>query len=274
MQHLQKTGGGVPIMVNQVLETSHLPSSPAPCLCVSVAAPSSILRTHFQVPYPATPLFATLTKTAGVCTNNSQFGSYPSRLETQKERIGRGKPRPTHIEDGAVNARLRFNRVGGGVPGDGGLAEIGFVGHVAGQRCVVAEDSVFSDLLVVAYALKKSPQMRFFIVPGIAAKVEALLERLFAWLGIVLFVPFLEIGFAHRLRIAVSVIAGRFVFAGLRKVGNGEFRDFEDALGALEAVNLRRLAAEVEAEINWRAAVIEKCSVDIGHVAAVREAQD
>src|SRR6266851_2757488 len=28
MQNLQKTGGGVPIMVNQVLETSRLPSSP------------------------------------------------------------------------------------------------------------------------------------------------------------------------------------------------------------------------------------------------------
>src|SRR6266852_6174580 len=274
MQHLQKTGGGVPIMVNQVLETSHLPSSPAPCLCVSVAAPSSILRTHFQVPYPATPLFATLTKTAGVCTNNSQFGSYPSRLETQKERIGRGKPRPTHIEDGAVNARLRFDRVGGGVPGDGGLAEIGFVGHVAGQRGVVAEDSVLCNLLVVAYALEKSPQVRFFIVPGIAAKGEALLERLFAWLGIVLFVPFLEIGFAHRLRIAVSVIAGRFVFAGLRKVGNGEFRDFEDALGALEAVDFLCLTAKIQAEIHRSAAIVEERRVNVGHITAVLEAKD
>jgi hypothetical protein len=62
-------------MVNQVLEPSHLPSSAALCLRVSVAAPSSILRTLFQVPYPATPLFATLTKTAGVCTNNSQSGT-------------------------------------------------------------------------------------------------------------------------------------------------------------------------------------------------------
>src|SRR5713101_2325833 len=36
---------------------------------------SSILRTHFQVPYPATSLFATLTKTAGVCGDSSQFGT-------------------------------------------------------------------------------------------------------------------------------------------------------------------------------------------------------
>src|SRR5882724_6700525 len=34
---------------------------------------SSILRTHFQVPYPATPLFATLTKTAGVYWDSSRF---------------------------------------------------------------------------------------------------------------------------------------------------------------------------------------------------------
>jgi hypothetical protein len=39
---------------------------------------SSILRTFFQVPYPATPLFATLTQTAGVCTNNSHSGTHPA----------------------------------------------------------------------------------------------------------------------------------------------------------------------------------------------------
>src|SRR5229473_1187690 len=169
---------------------------------------------------------------------------------------------------------LRFNLVGGSVPGDGGFAEIGLVGHVAGEGGVVAEDGVFRDLLVVAHALEKSPEVRFLSIPGFTAKSKSLFHRLLAGLGIVVLVPFLEIGFAHRLRIAVSVIAGRFVFAGLRKVGNGEFRDFEDALGTLETVNLRSIAAEIEAEINGRAAVIEECSVDIGHVAAVREAQD
>jgi hypothetical protein len=39
---------------------------------------SSILRTFFQVPYPATPLFAALTQTAGVCTNNSHSGTHPA----------------------------------------------------------------------------------------------------------------------------------------------------------------------------------------------------
>ncbi len=36
---------------------------------------SPIFRTLFQVPYPGSPLFATLTKTAGVCTNNSHSGT-------------------------------------------------------------------------------------------------------------------------------------------------------------------------------------------------------
>jgi hypothetical protein len=43
--------------------------------CKSRAASPSIFRIYFQVPYPATPLPATLTKTAGVCTNNSQLGT-------------------------------------------------------------------------------------------------------------------------------------------------------------------------------------------------------
>ena len=40
---------------------------------------SPIFRIFFQVPYPATSLFATLTKTAGVCTNNSHSGTHRSR---------------------------------------------------------------------------------------------------------------------------------------------------------------------------------------------------
>src|SRR5207249_142567 len=42
---------------------------------------SPIFRIFFQVPYPATPLFATLTKTAGVGTNNSQIETSPFTAE-------------------------------------------------------------------------------------------------------------------------------------------------------------------------------------------------
>ncbi len=61
----EKQGEGWVIMVNHLLETSHPLSSSALRLCVSAASPSSILRTHFQVPYPVSPLLATLTKTPG-----------------------------------------------------------------------------------------------------------------------------------------------------------------------------------------------------------------
>src|SRR5229473_3594169 len=75
----EKQGEGWVIMVNHLLETSHPLSSSALRLCVSAASPSSILRTHSQVPYPLSPLFATLTKTAGVSHPSRQnFGSIPS----------------------------------------------------------------------------------------------------------------------------------------------------------------------------------------------------
>src|SRR6267154_5156345 len=54
-------------MVNHLLETSPPLSSSAPPLTVPAPHPSSILRTHFQVPYPVSPLLATLTKTPGGC---------------------------------------------------------------------------------------------------------------------------------------------------------------------------------------------------------------
>src|SRR5712671_619910 len=92
-----------------------------------------------------------------------------------------------------------FDLVGGGVPGDGGFAEIGFVGHVAGQRRVVTEDGVFGNLLMVSHALEESPEVGFFLVPGSAAIVEALPDGFLAGLGIVLLVPLLEIGLAHGL---------------------------------------------------------------------------
>ena len=48
---------------------------------------SSILRTHFQVPYPATPLFATLTKTPGVWGYSSLFGTLPTPSKLARNRV-------------------------------------------------------------------------------------------------------------------------------------------------------------------------------------------
>src|SRR2546421_3801181 len=127
---------------------------------------------------------------------------------------------------------------------------------------------------MVSSALEESPEVRFFLIPGSAAITESLLDGLFAGLGIVLLVPFFEISIAKRLRIAGDVIAGRFILAGLREIGDGVFGNFEDALGALEAVNPRRTAAEIQAQITRSATVVEKRGVNIGHVAAVLEAKD
>src|SRR3989475_9702832 len=60
-------------MVNHLLQTSQSISSSALCLCGSVPRPSSILRTHFQVPYPVSPVLVTLTKTLGAWGHSSHF---------------------------------------------------------------------------------------------------------------------------------------------------------------------------------------------------------
>src|SRR5437660_4146431 len=74
---------------------------PSPCLCSSMATPSPVLRTHFQVPYPASPVFATLTKTAGVCTNNSQLATTPLlsfNFQLSTVNLLRASPRVTNHE--------------------------------------------------------------------------------------------------------------------------------------------------------------------------------
>src|SRR5882762_3434315 len=68
-RHPRNPPGNVPLCT---LRVSALRS---PTLSLQHPRLSPIFRIFFQVPYPATPLFATLTKTAEVCTNNSHSGS-------------------------------------------------------------------------------------------------------------------------------------------------------------------------------------------------------
>jgi hypothetical protein len=80
---------------------------------------SSIFRTLFQVPYLPSPLFATLTKTAGVCTYNSHSGTHPYHslvgrsLRTRRSRLGRGGPDvslpvlPFNFQPSTVDRRSR-----------------------------------------------------------------------------------------------------------------------------------------------------------------------
>src|SRR5712664_469167 len=168
--------------------------------------------------------------------------------------------------------RLRFYFFA--VPGSGSFAEVGFVGQVAGQRGVVAEDYVFNAGWAGAHGLEVGPEVRLFLVPGNAAEGEALQAGLFAGSGIVLPVPLVDVFFAHGAGETGRVVAGRFILAGLRVVSEREFGDFEDALGAVEAIDFRRFGAEVEAEVDGNIAVLEERGVNVGHVAAVFPAED
>src|SRR5258706_10532801 len=89
-----------------------------------------------------------------------------------------------------------------------------------------------------------------------------------------LFVPFVDVVFAHGTGKTGRVIAGTFIFAGLRIVRQRELSDFENALGAAEAINFRRLGAKIQAEINGDLAVLEQSGVNVGDVAALFPAEN
>src|SRR5450432_4131643 len=98
----------------------------------------------------------------------------------------------------ATYERSALDGAGGLVPHGGKLAEEGFVGHVAGQRGVVAEDDVLGDWLARTNRLEIIPQMRLQIVEGITGIGEAFGNRLLAWDWIVLLVPLLLVFGEHR----------------------------------------------------------------------------
>jgi hypothetical protein len=56
------------------------------------------------------------------------------------------------------------------VPSSGGLAEIGFIGQVTGQRGVVPENDVFNVRLASANRFEIGPHVRLLLVPGNAAE--------------------------------------------------------------------------------------------------------
>src|SRR5260221_14569442 len=132
-----------------------------------------------------------------------------------------------------------LDTAGGGVPGDGGAAEVGFVGHVAGEGGVVAEDHVFDDRLSGANVLEEIPEVRADIVVGITLVGVGFDERFLTGSNVVLGVPLLEVFGAHGRSIARGVVAGIFVLAGLGRKGEPGSGDFERAFGNLEAVKLR-----------------------------------
>src|SRR6266702_271721 len=238
--------------------------------------PQPLYNPHLQTPLGSAGSKGLITPLESALTRNSPVTSLESAL-TKTGGVGvwsipvSRKCETRRYQERTVSG---FDLAGGGVPGHGRAAEIRFVGHVAGQRGVVAENGVFRHRLAVLHALEEFPEMRFFLVPGDPAIRESFGDGFFAGLRVVLRMPLLEVGLSHCARIADGVIAWRFVFTGLREVGDGGFCDFQDSLGALETVNLRRFAAEIQAQINRRASVIEKRGLDIRHVAPVRETQN
>src|SRR5208282_1767944 len=75
-------------------------------------------------------------------------------------------------------------------------------------------------------------------------------------------------------RETVGVITGGRILSRLRIVGDCELRHFQDSLGTLEMVNLRRLATQVQAEIHRDLAILIQDGLYVGHVASIVEAEN
>src|ERR1700682_2069255 len=116
--------------------------------------------------------------------------------------------------------------------------------------------------------------MRFNVVPGISAIVEPFESWFLPGGRIVLLVPLLEIGFTQLARKTYRVVAPTGVFASLRRISNRVFSHFQVALRAMETINLRRLATEIQAEIHGNLAVLKKRGMHVGHVSTVVETQN
>ncbi len=77
------------------------------------------------------------------------------------------------------------------------FSEIRFVGQVASERGVVAEDDVLHHRLPRAHRLEEIPEMRLQIVVVVAVEGDGLRCRFLARLGIVFLVPLFEVRFAQ-----------------------------------------------------------------------------
>jgi hypothetical protein len=81
-----------------------LSAAEAPVSAVSPLPP--VFRMFFQVPYPLTPLFATLTKTAGVYPLSSHSGTLPNALTFKLSNVPTFRPCRT-LDVSQICARIR-----------------------------------------------------------------------------------------------------------------------------------------------------------------------
>jgi hypothetical protein len=219
-------------------------------------------------------------------TRGTRRNAPPEVLCFQEERLVGAvgiepKPQVQAANLGHSDANARGEGLGvfdlrrGRVPGDWGFAEVGFVGHVAGEGGIVAEQGVLGNSLAAADGLEISPKVGALVVPGIALIAVGLGNGFFAGCRIVFRVPLLHVSLAEIVgEAAGGVITGCGILTGLGEIIDGEFGDFENSFGALETINFRGVAAEIEAQVHGNFSIFEECGVDIRHVASVVEAEN
>ena len=95
-------------------------------------------------------------------------------------------PWPPQFEDWK---KLAFYALGSGIERHRALPEVGLVGHVAGQRRVIAEDCILRHGLARFHGVEERRQMRLHIVVVVAAPNGRIGERFLTRRRVILLVP-------------------------------------------------------------------------------------
>src|ERR1017187_10311715 len=150
--------------------------------------------------------------------------------------VQRQRP-PTAAAAGGTSL-LSLDAPGSGVPVHRLLPEKRFVGHVAGDGGVVAENGILHHRFPRLDRPEEVPEMGLDVVPIVAAIDDVLHQRLLAERDRVLGKPLLDVGVAHLLRKTPGVVAGRRVFPKLPRQAKVEFPGIENTFRAHEASQL------------------------------------
>src|SRR2546425_50687 len=165
-------------------------------------------------------------------------------------------------------------RLGDLIPSNASLPEVGLVRHMTRERGMVAEHDVLRHRFPGPHGVKVGGEMRGLFVDVGPANRNGFLHALLPRLRVMLLMPLLLVGLAQRPRVAAGIVAWPVVLAGLWREMNLRARHLHQALGAVEAVGLRRLCSEIEPHRHGQVAVVIDHDVHVGHVAAVFPAAD
>src|ERR1035437_8460145 len=124
------------------------------------------------------------------------------------------------------------------------LTEIGFICHMAGNSCVIAENSIFNYRLARFYRLEEIPHMRIKIIPVMTTIVHLIIKWFPSKFGGIFTIPFTLILSTHLMWKSTGVIAGDKVNAGLWCKTKVKFTRIQNTLWTHKPGQFRSLSSK------------------------------